>query len=58
MLPDFLMLMKQEMMLVVIIFALLFLKLGKERSNESYMNIVNVLLLINVFAGFFGKGKE
>ncbi|MDQ6814137.1 MAG: NADH-quinone oxidoreductase subunit N [Bacteroidota bacterium] len=52
MLLDFLSLMKQEMMLVVIIFILLFLKLGKERSNESYMNIVNALLLINLVANF------
>jgi len=44
--------MKQELMLVVIIFVLLFLKLGKERSNEHYMNIVNALLLINLVAGF------
>ena len=49
---DFLMLMKQEIMLIVIIFILMFLKLGKDRSNESYMNIVNVLLLINLVAGF------
>lgn len=52
MLTDFLTLMKQEMMLIVIIFILMFLKLGKDRSNESYMNIVNTLLLINVVAGF------
>ncbi len=49
---DFLILMKQEMMLIVIIFILLFLKLGKDRSNGSYMNIVNILLLTNLFAGF------
>lgn len=39
-------------MLVVIIFILLFLKLGKNRSNEGYMNIVNVFLLVNLAAGF------
>ena len=50
---DFLILMKQEMAIVAIIFILLFLKLGKDRSNESFMNIVNVLLLINLVAGFF-----
>jgi NADH-quinone oxidoreductase subunit N len=49
---DFLMLMKQEMMLIVIIFILMFLKLGKDRSNESYMSIVNILLLVNLLAGF------
>ncbi|WP_147201710.1 NADH-quinone oxidoreductase subunit N [Segetibacter aerophilus] len=52
---DFLMLLKQEMMLIVIIFILMFLKLGKDRSNESYMTIVNALLLANVVIGFFGN---
>lgn len=52
---DFLIMMKQEMALVALIFILLFLKLGKDRSNESYMNIMNVLLLINLVAGFFGN---
>jgi NADH-quinone oxidoreductase subunit N len=53
MLTDFLILMKQEMAVMAIIFILMFLKLGKDRSNESFMNIVNVLLLINLIAGFF-----
>lgn len=52
MLIDFLILMKQEMMLVIIIFIVLFLKLGKERSSETYMNIVNGLLLVNLLSGF------
>ncbi|MCW3113561.1 MAG: dehydrogenase subunit [Segetibacter sp.] len=52
MVTDFLILMKQEMMLVVIIFILMFLKLGKDRSNESYMKIVNVMLFINLIIGF------
>ncbi|GEO07751.1 NADH-quinone oxidoreductase subunit N [Segetibacter aerophilus] len=33
----------------------MFLKLGKDRSNESYMTIVNALLLANVVIGFFGN---
>jgi NADH-quinone oxidoreductase subunit N len=45
--------MKQEMAVMAIIFILMFLKLDKDRSNESFMNIVNVLLLINLIAGFF-----
>jgi NADH-quinone oxidoreductase subunit N len=49
---DFLHLMKQEMALVVIIFFLLILKLGKDRSNESYLTIVNLLLLVNLIVGF------
>lgn len=39
-------------MLVVIIFILMFLKLGKDRSNESYMKIVNALLMVNLVIGF------
>ncbi len=54
---DLLILMKQEMMLIVIIFVLMFLKLGKDRSNESYMNIVNLLLLINLVAGFLWNSE-
>ncbi|HEY0677845.1 MAG TPA: NADH-quinone oxidoreductase subunit N [Chitinophagaceae bacterium] len=50
---DLLILMKQEMAIVAMIFILLFLKLGKERSNESYINIMNVLLLVNLVVGFF-----
>ncbi len=49
---DLLILMKQEMALIVLIFIIMFLKLGKERSNESYIKIVNVLLLINLVVGF------
>ena len=54
MISDFLILMKQEMVIVSIIFILIFLKLGKERSNENIMNMVNLLLLFNFIAGFFG----
>ena len=49
---DFLILMKQEMALIVLIFILMFLKLGKDRSNVGYMNIVNALLLLNLVLGF------
>lgn len=52
MLTDFLILMKQEMMLIVIIFIFMFLRLGRDRSNESYIKIANVLLLINLLFGF------
>ncbi|MDI3320932.1 NADH-quinone oxidoreductase subunit N [Pinibacter sp. MAH-24] len=34
------------------VFILLFMKLGKDRSNESYMNVINVLLLLNLILGF------
>ncbi|MEP7319396.1 MAG: NADH-quinone oxidoreductase subunit N [Panacibacter sp.] len=53
---DFFILMKFELLLAVIIFILLFIKVGsKEWKNEQVLNIVNVLLLINLIAGFFGN---
>jgi NADH-quinone oxidoreductase subunit N len=54
MLNDFLVLMKFELLLTLILFILLFLKLGnKEWKNESLLNFVNFLLLINFVAGLF-----
>ncbi len=51
---DFLFLMKAEWMIIAIIFLLLFIQLGsKSLKNESLLNIVNLLLLINLAAGFF-----
>jgi NADH-quinone oxidoreductase subunit N len=50
---NFLILMKQELVVAVIIFLLILLKLGKERSNVTVLNIVNTLLLLNLVAGFF-----
>jgi NADH-quinone oxidoreductase subunit N len=43
---------RQELALTVLIFLLLFIKLGKDRSNESILNFVNVALLVNLVAGF------
>lgn len=54
MLNDFLYLMKAELMITIIIFILLFLKLSsKTIKNESLINFVNVLLVINLVSGFF-----
>lgn len=54
MLNDFLYLMKAELMITIIIFILLFLKLSnKEWKNESLLNFINILLFINLVAGFF-----
>ena len=50
---DFLILMKQELVITLIIFCLLIVKLGKDRSNTSILNLVNILLLINLAAGIF-----
>jgi NADH-quinone oxidoreductase subunit N len=50
---NFLVLMKQELAVTVIIFFLILLKLGKDRSNVTVLNIANMLLLLNLVAGFF-----
>ncbi len=49
-----LLLMKQELLITAILFILLFFKIGsKEWKNESLLNLINALLLINLVAGFF-----
>lgn len=53
MIQDFFILMKQELVVTAIIFILMFLKLGKDRSNVTVMNIVNGLLFLNLLVGFF-----
>lgn len=48
-------LMKQELMVTLIIFILLFLKLGtRQWKSESLLTLVNILLLVNLVAGFIG----
>ena len=47
---------RQELALALLIFILLFIKLGKERSNESILTFINVALLINLGAGFCYQG--
>ena len=42
---------RQELALALLIFILLFIKLGKDRSNESILNFINMALLINLGAG-------
>jgi NADH-quinone oxidoreductase subunit N len=54
MVNDFFILMKQELMITLIIFVLLFVKLSnKETKNETLINFVNVLLTLNLVSGFF-----
>ena len=43
---------RQELALAILIFILLFIKLGKDRSNESILNFINIALLLNLGAGF------
>ena len=53
MVNEFLILMKQELVITFIIFVLLFVKLGKEETkNETLINFVNILLTLNLISGF------
>lgn len=52
---DFLLLMKQELIITMIIFTLLLLKIGTEMSNTAILNLANGLLLFNLAAGFMGS---
>ncbi len=53
MLNDFLLLMKQELVITIIIFILLFVKLGKKDwQNQSLIRFANILLFINLVSGF------
>lgn len=56
MLNDFFILMKQELILCVIIFILLFVKVLKtDCSSKNVMGLVNVLLIVNIIVGCFGN---
>lgn len=51
---DFLILMKHELLLTLLIFVLLFIKLAsREWSNRAVLQWMNLLLLVNFAAGFF-----
>jgi NADH-quinone oxidoreductase subunit N len=50
---DMFTLMKPELIITVIIFLLLFIKLGKGLKNETMLLLIQVLLLLNFVAGFF-----
>ncbi|HWR33229.1 MAG TPA: NADH-quinone oxidoreductase subunit N, partial [Chitinophagaceae bacterium] len=53
MLNDFLILMKSELVITLIIFLLLFIKLSKGMKNESLLSLIQILLLANFIIGFF-----
>lgn len=55
MVNDSLLLMKHEIILALLLFFVLLLKLGKERSNETYLTVMNSLLLFNLVIGFWGN---
>jgi NADH-quinone oxidoreductase subunit N len=52
MLNDFFILLRQELLITVILFILLFYKLGKDRGNTGLLTWMNVLLLLNFASGF------
>ena len=54
MLSSIFILLRQELLLSLLIFLLLFIKIGKEKSNETVLNLINILLLMNLAIGFFG----
>ena len=55
---NFFLLMQQELLLTAIIFILLFMKLSTvEWNTKNVLLVVNVLLAINLAAGFFFEGK-
>ena len=54
---EFLAIMKSEMVITVIIFGLLFIKLGNGMKNGSLLLVIQVLLLLNFIAGFFFNTK-
>lgn len=46
--------MKNEWVIILIIFILLFMKLGKMMKNESLLNIIYILLTLNFLQSFWG----
>ncbi len=51
---DFFFLMKAELLVTLILFILLFLKIGnKEWENSALLKLINILLCLNFVAGFF-----
>lgn len=49
---DFLLLMKNELLITILIFLLLFIKIGKVMQNEKLLLLIQVLLFANVVIGF------
>lgn len=52
MLTDFLIMMKHELVITMLIFVLLTIKLGKAIKNETMLSLIQVLLLLNLVIGF------
>ena len=55
---NFFLLLQQELLLTAIIFVLLFVKLStKQWNSQTVLSFVNILLVVNLAAGFFFKEK-
>jgi NADH-quinone oxidoreductase subunit N len=50
---EYLILMKNELLVTAIIFFLLFVKIGRGMKNETLLPLIQFILLLNVGAGFF-----
>jgi NADH-quinone oxidoreductase subunit N len=57
MLSNIFILLRQELILSLLIFLLLFIKIGKERSNETVLNLINILLFVNLATGLYGMNE-
>lgn len=53
MMYDFITLMNAELVITVLIFVLLFIKIGKGLANEKLLSLIQFLLLLNLISGFF-----
>src|SRR6478736_6295455 len=53
---EFLTMMKSELVITCIIFLLLFIKLGSKIKNDRLLLLIQVLLFLNLIAGFFFNG--
>ena len=52
---EFLIIMKPELLIAILIFLILFIRLGKGMSNKRLLVVVQVLLLINLITGFIAN---
>lgn len=50
---EFLALMKPELLLAFLLFIILFIKVAFDFNNKSILTLINLLLLLNLIAGFF-----
>lgn len=53
MMNDFLIMMKPELMITIIIFILLFIKIAGRMKQENLLTLIQAILLVNFIAGFF-----